>query len=503
MSELEVAYIATTDLIPYANNPRTHSDQQVSQVASSIREFGFNNPILIDEHNGIIAGHGRLAAAQKLDLKVVPTITLEGLTEAQRKAYVIADNKLTENGGWDYDLLAVEIDRLKELDVDIDLTGFDPTELDTILEPEVVEGLTDEDEVPEAPEEPITKRGDVWILGNHRLMCGDSTSVDDVDKLMAGKKAALIHADPPYGMGKEGDGVLNDNLYKQQLDQFQMDWWNTCRIFVEDNGSAYIWGNSEDLWRLWYAGGLSSSEGLTFRNDILWHQEGVSWGKDGMGNLRQFANMGEHCLFFMLGEQGFNNNADNYWSGWDSLRHYLVEEKEKSGLKNEQIKMATNSTHTHYWTTSQWSFPTKESYQAIQDLAQGKHFEREYDDLKREYDDLKAKFYASRAYFDSGHDQMSDVWRFDRVKGKDRHGHATPKPVAMMERVMRSSLPAGGLCMEPFAGSGTTLMGAEKTSRICYTMELGPKYCDVIVNRWQSFTGKTAQLERPLEVVSG
>ena len=134
MSELEISYIATTDLIPYANNPRTHSDQQVSQVASSIKEFGFNNPILIDEHNGIIAGHGRLAAAQKLDLKLVPTITLAGLSEAQRKAYVIADNKLTENGGWDYDLLAVEIERLTELEIDVDLTGFDAEELQVITQ---------------------------------------------------------------------------------------------------------------------------------------------------------------------------------------------------------------------------------------------------------------------------------------------------------------------------------------------------------------------------------
>ncbi len=134
MSELEIAYIATTDLIPYANNPRTHSEQQVSQVASSIKEFGFNNPILIDEHNGIIAGHGRLAAAQKLNFKLVPTITLAGLSEAQRKAYVIADNKLTENGGWDYDLLAVEIERLTELEIDVDLTGFDAEELQVITQ---------------------------------------------------------------------------------------------------------------------------------------------------------------------------------------------------------------------------------------------------------------------------------------------------------------------------------------------------------------------------------
>ena len=143
---LEVAYIATTDVIPYANNPRTHSDQQVAQVAASIKEFGFNNPILLDEHNGIIAGHGRLAAAQKLGMELVPTITLAGLTEAQRKAYVIADNKLTENGGWDYDLLAVEIDRLKELEIDIDLTGFDAEELQVITQDVAFEPASEDEQ---------------------------------------------------------------------------------------------------------------------------------------------------------------------------------------------------------------------------------------------------------------------------------------------------------------------------------------------------------------------
>jgi ParB-like chromosome segregation protein Spo0J len=143
---LEVAYIATTDVIPYANNPRTHSDQQVSQVAASIKEFGFNNPILLDEHNGIIAGHGRLAAAQKLGMQLVPTITLEGLTEAQRKAYVIADNKLTENGGWDYDLLAVEIERLKELEINVDLTGFDAEELQVITQDVAFEPASEDEQ---------------------------------------------------------------------------------------------------------------------------------------------------------------------------------------------------------------------------------------------------------------------------------------------------------------------------------------------------------------------
>lgn len=489
-----IEHTPITELVPYAGNARTHSEDQVAQIAASIKEFGFNSPVLIDKDNGIIAGHGRVMAAMKLGLDLVPTVTLDHLSDAERRAYILADNRLALNAGWDEAILASELQRL-ESEIDLHLLGFDDNELTALLNSQELEPMTDEDAVPDAPENPVTVEGDVWLLGRHRLMCGDSTSIDAVQRLMNGNKAALIHADPPYGMGKEGDGVANDNLYKKKLDQFQMDWWNTCRIFAENNGSAYIWGNSEDLWRLWYSGGLSTSEGLTFRNDILWHQEGVSWGKDGMGNLRQFANMGEHCLFFMLGEQGFNNNADNYWVGWDSLRLYLVTEKEKSGLTNEQIKTATSSTHTHYWTTSQWAFPTKDNYEAIQALAQGKHFMRKYDDLKKEYDHLKGNFNDSRAYFDSGHDKMSDVWRFDRVRGKDRHGHATPKPVAMMERVMLSSLPKRGVCLEPFAGSGTTLISAEKTGRICFTMELMPDHCDVIIKRWQDYTGQQATHE--------
>lgn len=316
-------------------------------------------------------------------------------------------------------------------------------------------------------------------------MCGDSASIDAVEKLMDGEKATLIHADPPYGMGKEKDGVLNDNLYREKLDAFQMAWWKAFRPFAENNASAYIWGNAPDLWRLWYRGGLEDSERLTFRNDILWEQEGVSWGKDGMSNLRQYATMGEHCLFFMMGEQGFNNNTDNYWQGFESIRSWLVSEKEKSGLSNKKIKEITNTSHTHYWTKSQWAFPTEEHYNAIKKAAENKAFAKEYEVLKKE-------FYSTRAYFNSGHDKMRDVWRFDRVKGEERHGHATPKPVQMMERVMKSSAPENAIVVEPFLGSGSTLIACEKLNRKCYGMELDPKYCDVIITRWQDYTGRQA-----------
>ena len=213
---LNIEYVKRDQLIPYINNSRTHDARQVKQIAGSIKEFGFTNPLLIDEDGGIIAGHGRLMAADLLGIDEVPTITLVGLTEAQRKAYVIADNQLALNAGWDLDTLKVELDRLTELDFDVDLLGFDDDFLSSFLD-EPSEGLTDEDAVPDAPENPVTVEGDVWILGNHRLMCGDSTSIDAVDRLMDGQKADMVFTDPPYNIDYQGvsdkrDKIKNDKM---------------------------------------------------------------------------------------------------------------------------------------------------------------------------------------------------------------------------------------------------------------------------------------------------
>jgi len=306
-------------------------------------------------------------------------------------------------------------------------------------------------------------------------------------------------------MGKENEGVQNDNLYGDKLDAFQMAWWNAARPHTEDNGSAYIWGNSEGLWRLWYVGGLRDAERLTMRSEIVWDKKtagagGIShMGADG---IRQYPNATERCLFFMLGEQGFNNNADNYWAAWEPIRLYLGDEKKKSGLSNADILAITSTYHTHYWTESQWAFPTEKDYKAIQSAAKGKAFKRDYDELKRQHDELKRQhdelkrqFYETRAYFDNTHDNMTDVWEFPRVAGEDRHGHATPKPVAMICRAIKSSTAESGLVYEPFLGSGTTLIAAEQLNRKCYGMEISPAYCDVIVKRWETLTGKTAMLE--------
>ena len=500
---MQIETLALDALIPYARNSRTHSDEQIAQVAASIREFGFTNPVLIDADGGIIAGHGRVMAARKLGLAEVPCVRLAHLSEAQRRAYVIADNKLAMNAGWDDEMLALELRDLQGMDFDLSLTGFESDDIAALLAglDATPEGETEADAVPEVQAEAVTKPGDVWVLGRHRVMCGDSTDSLHVGKLMNGTTAQLLHADPPYGMGKEADGVANDNLYRDKLDAFQMAWWSAWREWLANNGSAYVWGCAPDLWRWWYCGGLEESEPLTMRNEIVWKKDTVQGFKD--GGSRSFPDS-ERCLFFMRGEQGFNNNADNYWEGWEPLRAYLETEMKRCGWTTKDLNRITGTQMASHWVTkSQWALITAEHYAKIQAAAADHEafrrdheaFRRDHEALRRDHEALRRDFYATRAHFDNTHDAMSDVWEFPVVVGAERHGHATPKPVAMMERVMRTSLKPGGLCVEPFGGSGSTLIGAETTGRACYTMELQPKFCDVIVRRWQQFTGKTATLE--------
>jgi len=253
--QVQIKTVAVDKLIPYVRNSRTHSDAQIAQIAASIKEFGWTNPILVDAENGIIAGHGRLMAARKLGYKEVPVIELKDMTDTQKRAYVIADNQLALNAGWDFSLLSLEVADLKENDFDLDLLGFDPKELEKLLEPEEVEGLTDEDAVPEVPEEPKTKLGDIYQLGNHRLMCGDSTSIDAVEKLMDGQKADMVFTDPPYGMfldtnydsmfaadkshrktGKRFDEVVGDH------EDFAPELISTIFAAFHDTDEIFIWG---------------------------------------------------------------------------------------------------------------------------------------------------------------------------------------------------------------------------------------------------------------------
>lgn len=227
--------VKTVDLIPYARNSRTHSDEQINQIAASIKEFGFLNPIIIDGDNGIIAGHGRVMAANKLNIKELPCVDASHLSETQRRAYVIADNKLALNSGWDVEMLRVEFDELQEAGFDLELTGFSMDEIADLQIEELTEGLTDEDEAPECPDVPTAVLGDIWRLGNHRLMCGDSTSIDAVDKLMDGKKADMVFTDPPYNIGYqdlngEYDKIKNDKMDDDQFLDFLMQTIMPCDV---------------------------------------------------------------------------------------------------------------------------------------------------------------------------------------------------------------------------------------------------------------------------------
>jgi len=272
---MQISHRALTGLIPYVNNSRTHDDAQVAQIAASIREFGFTNPILIDPDGGIIAGHGRVLAARKLKLKEVPCIELGHLTPAQRKAYVIADNKLALNAGWDFDLLRVELEQLADDGFNLDLTGFSEEELAALLAPEPTQGLTDPDQTPEPPANPVSVLGDVWIMGAHRIVCGDSTTVEAVDKALNGVKPHLMVTDPPYGVEYDADwrnkalrsdGTANGGrAIGKVLNDDKADWRAAYDLFPGD--VAYVWhaGNMAHT----VAESLISC-GLHIRAQIIW-----------------------------------------------------------------------------------------------------------------------------------------------------------------------------------------------------------------------------------------
>jgi len=476
-------------------NARKHNDKNLDAIKASLAKFGQRKPVVVQREGMIVrAGNGTLAAAKALGWDEIAAVILDD-DNATASQYAIADNRTAELAEWDNETLASLLDGMD--DQDRELLGFNADDMKELLG-ELTPEIT-EDDVPEPPAEPITKPGDLWLLGDHRLLCGDSTKAEDVGRLMAGAKAALIHADPPYGMGKEKDGVENDNLYADKLDAFQMAWWRVLREHTGNNGSAYIWGNAPDLWRLWYRGGLADSERMTMRNEIVWDKGGGGFGVGTESQRCYFPE--ERCLFFMLGEQGFNNNADNYWEGWEPIRAYLDGERKKAGLTTDQCnKLCGKQNMTQAaFTRGGFRLILRDDYEILKAAAKGDAFKRDYDELKRDYDELKRdydelkrEFYATRAYFDNTHDKMTDVWEFPRVTGEERHGHATPKPVAMICRAIKSSTPAGAIVAEPFCGSGTTLIAAEQLGRKCYGMEISPQYCDVIVKRWETLTGKKA-----------
>ena len=322
---MKIEQIPTADLIPYARNTRTHSPEQVAQIAGSIREFGFTNPVLIDAENGIIAGHGRVMAAGKLGLAKVPCIRLAHLTDTQKRAYIIADNKLALNAGWDEEMLALELGELDELDFDLSLIGFGDDELAGLMA-ETTEGKTDPDEVPEPPVDPVSVLGDVWVLGKHRLMCGDSTSVDAVEKLMAGQKADMVFTDPPYGVDYEGghnkkkrQGIKNDTLEGDSLTDLFHASISCAEMFSHDHAAFYIW----------YANGKAVETFASFSRLTLKVRAVLCWYKvrSGLGAfMSQYIPNYEPCIY------AHKNGCSPQWFG--STDEKTVWEEQRVG-KND------------------------------------------------------------------------------------------------------------------------------------------------------------------------
>ena len=387
----------TAKLLPYARNARTHSEEQVAQIAASIAEFGFTNPILAGADGVIVAGHGRLAAAHKLGLALVPVVVLEHLSPTQRRALVIADNRIAENAGWDEAMLRIELVTLQDDDFDVSLTGFDADALADLLADEDGngDGETDDDAVPEITETPISRPGDVWVLGGHRLLCGDSTKAECFEQLLQGAQVDMVFTDPPYNvnyantakdkMRGTNRAILNDNLGDGFYDFLLAALTPTianCR------GGIYVAMSSSELDVLQSAFREAGGKWSTF----------VIWAKN----------------TFTLGRSDYQRQYEPILYGWPEGA-------------------------TRHW---------------------------------------------------CGDRDQSDVWQIKKPHKNDLH--PTMKPVELVERAIRNSSRPGNVVLDPFGGSGTTLIAAEKSGRLARLIELDPKYVDVIVRRWQGWTGKQA-----------
>lgn len=380
--EMQYYLADVSELIPYVRNARTHSEAQVAQIAASIREFGFLSPILVAEDNTILAGHGRLAAAQKLGLKKVPCVKENHLTETQKRAYIIADNKLSLNAGWDNELLAVELSELEGADFNVDLLGFDEAELSSIFDAD--KDVSDDDfDVEKELEEPcFSKTGDIWMLGKHRVICGDATKLETFKTLLEDTKVNLVVTDPPYNVNYEGSAgkIKNDNMEDDKFYQFLFNSFVNMEQAMADDASIYVFH--------------ADTEGLNFRKafqDAGFYLSGCCiWKKPSL----------------VLGRSPYQWQHEPCLYGW----------KKK-----------------------------------------GKH-----------------KWYAGR--------KETSVWEFE--KSKKNADHPTMKPIALLAYPIKNSSMTNSLVLDPFAGSGSTLIACEQTGRVCYAIELDEKYCDVIVKRY-------------------
>ena len=416
----QIKRVGIDKLIPYINNAKVHSEDQVTRIASSIREFGFLSPVLIDKDFNVIAGHGRIMAAKKLGMTEVPCIAVEGLSDAQRKAYILADNRLGELADWDMDLVKLELEELDLANFDIDLTGFDINEF---LKPgEVVEV-----DVPDLPEEPKAKVGDIYELGGvHRLICGDATLLSDVQKLTKGLDVDLVVTDPPYNMAYEGSGntknraskrILNDKMPADKFRQFLTDVYTNYFAVMKDGASIYVF--YKELGEGVFITAMKDA-GLNYKQELIWVKNQLVLGGS------KYQSMYEPCLM------GCKGKSIKIWNGKRKQRSVI----ESIDLMNE-------------------------------------------DELRK-------------ALLGLLHETETDIIRENKPLKNDIH--PTMKPIKLLAKLISNSSNKGDIVLDLFGGSGSTLMACEQLDRICYTSELDPRYVDVIIERYESFTGKKAVL---------
>jgi DNA modification methylase len=473
---MEIKTVKLSEVKSNPNNPRIIKDDKFGKLVKSIKEFPKMleiRPIVVNADMIVLGGNMRLKACKEAGLKEVPVIFAHDLTEDEQKQFIIKDN--VGFGEWDWDMIANEWDADQIQEWGLDIPEFS-----------IKEELEAEEDDYQMPEELHTDivLGDLIEIGDHRLLCGDSTCSDTVAKLMNGDKADMAHNDPPYGMKKEKDGVLNDNLNYDDLLDFNREWIALQFMHLKESGSWYCWGIDEPLMDI-YSEILKpyiQEQKATFRNLITW-DKGNGQGQNSE-NTRSYAIADEKCLFAMLGVQGFNTNADNYFEKWESIRIYL--EKEIKKLNETDGKIANSlgykdgRTVNHWWSKSQWSMPTEGNYKSLREYAKIKNI----DAFQKEYEEIKKEYYSTRAYFNNTHDNFNNVWKFERhLRQGDEGGHATPKPIPLCERAIKSSCPDKGLVLDMFLGSGSTMVASHQLKRKCYGMELDPKYCQVIVDR--------------------
>lgn len=378
----EMQLVPITKLVPYVNNARTHSPEQINKLRSSLREFGFINPVIIDRDFGVIAGHGRILAAKEEGIAEVPCVFADHLTEAQKKAYILADNRMAMDAGWDEELLRVEIEALQAEAFDLSLTGFDEKELSDLFKDDADVQEDDFDVAAELEKPTFSKSGDVWTLGRHRLLCGDSTKAETFAILMNGRKANLVVTDPPYNVNYEGTAgkIKNDNLADEKFYQFLFDAFSNIEKVMADDASIYVFH--------------ADTEGLNFRkafSDAGFYLSGCCiWKKPSL----------------VLGRSPYQWQHEPCLYGW-----------KKSGK--------------HQW-------------------------------------------YADR--------KQTTIWEFEKTKKNT--DHPTMKPIPLLAYPIQNSSMSNTLILDPFGGSGSTLIACEQTDRDCYTIELDEKYCDVIVKRY-------------------